>query len=345
MAMSLIEAFLQSHEALLTPFGVGAASDVSAAVVTPRFPTSRHVVFLVFVNDSPDPILVAKVPRVDDAGGFLAREADNLLAVHRADQGQARSVPRLVAYEVFQQEVLLVESAVTGRLMRPSIVRREFDSCLDQTLRWLLEFNLRTATSDGWNEAAFVDLIAGPLDALQQRVAVDSRTRRLMTRTRLAAEPLADVNLPLVFEHGDLASPNLFLLDGGGVGIIDWELSLPKSLPAVDLFFFLAFMAFSREGATSIDEYVAAFRSAFFGRSAWARPHVGRYAAALDLPAPALKPLFVLCWSRYVANFLARAAYAGQQSGAGSAGVLQNERYWTLWQYAVDHFDEIDFGD
>ena len=44
--------------------------------------------------------------------------------------------------------------------------------------------------------------------------------------------------------------------------------AIPEGLPAVDLFYFLTLIGFSWRGARSHDEYVTAFREAFFGPSA-----------------------------------------------------------------------------
>ena len=346
MVTSIVEGFLGCHEHLLAPFGLRDASQISSVIVTPRFQTSRNVVFLIFSRESPDPLLVAKVARVDDAGGFLAREAANLEAIHSGGDAQLRSVPRLVAYDVFQHEVLLIESAVIGQLIRPSMVRRDFFSCLDVALTWIINFHRQTAERTRWDKGAWDQLVDRPLDQLQERMGGDQRTRRLVTRTRWEAQALAGLDLPLVFEHGDLASPNLLLLPDQGIGVVDWELAAPRSLPAVDVFFFLTFMAIAREGLADdeLDESLTTFRNAFFGVSAWTRPHVLRYANALGVPYAALKPLFLLCWARYVDNLLLRTIYSGvQATGADMATVLQRERYWALWEYAVDHIDELDY--
>lgn len=57
--------------------------------------------------------------------------------------------------------------------------------------------------------------------------------------------PLRSMQLPLVFEHGDLSYPNLLLLPTGEPGVLDWELANPDGLPACDLFLFLTYVAFS----------------------------------------------------------------------------------------------------
>ena len=43
--------------------------------------------------------------------------------------------------------------------------------------------------------------------------------------------------------------PNLLTMHDGRVGVVDWELAQANSLPAVDVFFFLTYVAFSQRRA------------------------------------------------------------------------------------------------
>ena len=75
------------------------------------------------------------------------------------------------------------------------------------------------------------------------------------------------------------------------------------------------------------------------------RPYIADYAGQLQLPAPALAPLFVLCWARYVASQLGRLGDAGERFGPQTANWLRANRYYALWRYAVTHIDDLDWPD
>jgi len=160
---------------------------------------------------------------------------------------------------------------------------------------------------------------------------------------------LQSADFPLVFEHGDFSSPNILMRPSGDVGVVDWELAEPRGLPAVDLFFFLAYSAFARNRAETPEDCLVAFHEAFFGPQAWAQEYIARYRRILRLPTASLKPLFIACWSRYVASFLARL----NDLGAGPREVpdqetamwLRNNRYFHLWRHAVKHADELRLAD
>jgi hypothetical protein len=130
----------------------------------------------------------------------------------------------------------------------------------------------------------------------------------------------------------------------GGLGVVDWELAQVDGLGASDLFFFLSYVAFSRENANQTGQFEAAFQRAFFGREAWAVPHVLAYAARTGLPREQLAPLFVLTWARYTTRLVQR-LQAGEDGpapvGADLAAFLRANRFYALWRYSLAHADQL----
>jgi hypothetical protein len=283
---------------------------------------------------------VAKIARTEGGEDPLAREAGNLRAAHLAQAGI--DAPRLVAHAVFERHSVLVETAVGGRLMQPRLVRRRPAACIEAVMRWLETFHHATRAPAGEAPGRVMTLVESPLTRLEPIVAHEPAARDLLAHVRRVTSPLASLAMPLVFEHGDLSSPNLMMLNDGRAGVLDWELGNPRGLPAVDLFFFLAFIAFARERATTPERCVAAFRGAFFGRSAWAQPYIARYAAAVGVPAAALVPLFLLCWSHYLASLPQRMAWAlGRDLAPDEMADVRRDRYWHLWKYAAENTDDL----
>jgi aminoglycoside phosphotransferase len=296
----------------------------------------------VFDPQSCEPTLVVKLSRNRDWGGFLAWEAASLRAVHRARPGGFDSVPRLVCHDVHGGEHMLVQTALPGRVMRPSAAVRDFDGCRDLGLQWLHAFHRDTLTTEAWDEEAFTRLVDLPLRQLQSLLQFDVRAAHHLARTREAAEVLRALPLPLVFEHGDFGSPNLILTGPRQLGVIDWELAQPFGLPVVDVFFFLAFLSCARRHATTPEACALAFREAFVGRHAWAARFVLWYAESLGVPIEALSPLMMVCWARYLATLASRSECAGEAiSRHGLSEWLDGERHWTLWQCAVEHASDL----
>ncbi|MCZ7539848.1 MAG: aminoglycoside phosphotransferase family protein [Anaerolineae bacterium] len=193
------------------------------------------------------------------------------------------------------------------------------------------------------DEAAFARLVSEPLAAFAAGFPLAREDEALLATTRESAERLRGAGLPLVLEHGDLSHPNLILRAGGGLGVVDWELAQLAGLPAHDLFFFLAYVAFARSDARTTEAQIAAFRAAFFERDAWARPYALAYAGRLGLATEWLGPLFVLCWARYTGRLWERvnAAEGAPSRNGDRAAWLRGNRYYALWQVAAQHLGDL----
>lgn len=287
---------------------------------------------------------MAKVPRLPDATDSLSREAMNLMAVQAARANGFDSIPRVVTFEESNGYPMLLETALAGRPMSAALVRRRPEMCIEGIMDWLVELHSATAVRNGDRPEWFDQIAEGPLVRLRSALPVTPMEENLIDQTGEILDRLRGADLPLVFEHGDLSSPNILILKNGKAGVVDWELASANSLPVLDLFFYLTFVAFARRDARRRSEYLAAFHEAFFGHRAWARPYILRYVERLGLPSNTIEPLFILCWSRYVHGLLARL-------NGGSATLLNREtvewlrtnRFYLLWQHAVAHRKELNW--
>jgi aminoglycoside phosphotransferase (APT) family kinase protein len=154
-----------------------------------------------------------------------------------------------------------------------------------------------------------------------------------VARTLALLEPLVAAEVPLVCEHGDLSEPNLIWLEDGRLGVVDWELAVLDGLPAQDLCFFLAYAAFARARAESLDSQRQAFHEAFVAPRAWARPTLASHLETLDIDPALAAPLVVACFARRTAALLAR--IDGLRDDA--IPWIRQNRYYGLWAHALDH--------
>ncbi len=344
--MNTVLTFLHSNRGRLNLDGYGVPERLSCVMVTPRFRASSHVVFFVLPEGQPDPVLVAKIPRLIGSVSKIEREVTNLRAIHTSRPGGFDSIPRVIAFEEYCGRPILVETALVGRPMDPPTVRRDLAACCDAVAGWLVEVQGSARGSSGTDPGWLEQLVERPLRYFADVLSLSADEERLLERTWELVAPLRQASLPLVFEHGDLTHPNIILLKEGGPGVVDWELAEPLGLPGNDLFFFLTYAAFALHNAGSTGNYLAAFQTAFFSRSAWARPYVRGYAEQLGLPPRVLTPLFVLCWVRYMVGLLMRLGNGGcspGQLGPETAAWLRANRYYALWRHAVTHVNDLDW--
>jgi hypothetical protein len=315
--------------------GLPVPRDLTALLVTPRFMASAHVVYLFLSPGQPAPLFVAKVGRLPGDNPSLERERSNLEQLHALWPEARPTIPALIAFERCEDHTILLETALAGPPLDPPAVRRDPDGSARAGVEWLT--GLARATQQPAPEGSYHRLVEAPLNSFESLVPPTPVWSRLLERTRELAEPLRHMALPLLFEHGDFSHPNLIRLGGDRIGVLDWEVATPAGLPACDLFFFLAYIAFGRYRSRSRGNYLEAFRSAFLAPQAWTGPYVRSYSQALQLPAAALPPLFVLTWARHTAGLLARLPGVSETPTLPPAVLiwLERNRFYTLWQEAV----------
>lgn len=353
--MNLVLDFLALHRERLGLDRDGVLPRFRSVLLTPRFRASSHVVFLLLPEGSPNPALVAKLPRRAGVSPALMREAANLVAIRRRQAAAPDSVPELVAFEPHRGHMLLVETALAGPPLHPAAVRRDPAGSIDEAIRWLLDVHRRSAVPSNEDPTWFDRLVSRPLDRLEAALGPTGGGAWLVGRTRELVEPLRGVALPLVLAHGDFAHPNLIRLPTGRLGAVDWELAEMRGLPAGDFFLLLAYAAAARARARGPAAIASSFHGALYGGRPWARPFLRRYFAELGLEPRWGPPLCALAFARSLADLLDRAgadsavaigAAAGAAAGDGAAEGklpvsrwLLDDRRYALWHHAVLHAD------
>jgi len=345
--MNVVTTFLRKNWRRLPVEKYGSPKRFSCVIATPRFKASRHIIFFVMIDDNAEPILVAKVPRRAGDNSRLDLEAVNLNAVHSSRPGGFDSIPKVIAYENFGQDRLLIETMIVGKPMNRAYARRRTESCIEIITEWLIDLQAATMIPAIEEAGWFERLVEQPLQRMKEKIPLTLNDEHLIGRSMKLTASLRFRELPLVFEHGDLSHPNVMLLQNGGPGVVDWELAEPCGLPATDFFFFLSYIAFARADAEKNSDYIGAFQKAFFGHSAWARPYIDSYVKQVPLPSDVLVPLFILTWARYVNGLITRLldeSRSAQQLDEENTEWLRSNRYYALWRYTIDHIQELNLS-
>lgn len=344
--MNVVTDYLKSRWASLRLTEFGNPDSLACVFVTPRFRTSSHILIFILSEGRQAPVLVAKVPRLPGDHCQLDREAKNLRCAQALCEAGYSSIPRVVAFDDIAGHRSLIETVVNGKPLRPDSLRSHLHETIGSSLAWLIEFQQASAHSSSKAEDWQTRLIDEPLAVLDGVFPAGGDERSRIELIRVAVEPLRSAEFPLVFEHGDFCGPNILRDHDGRIGVVDWELAENSGLPAADVFFFLNSAAFASRRARSNAQYLAAFREAFYGPDAWAREYLVRYCTAIGLDRSLLQPLFLLTWSRYVANLVTRLRPDPEthlKLGDRTIGWLRDNRYYQLWKYASSSKDGI-FG-
>lgn len=343
--MNFISSFLQQNRQRLQLGDYGLTDSHTFLMVTPRFRASSHVVFLILPQGQSQPVLVAKVPRLANGSAAIKREAANLRVVQASRTHGFDSIPRLIAFETYRGYPILVETALVGTLLKPTIIGSDINYYCKLVLDWLIDLQQSTRCCTGTEDSRLMNIVEQPFRYLEACFPLSVEEGRLLEQTWRLVANLRETSLPLVFEHGDLSHPNLFLLSNERLGVVDWELAEPQGVPGYDLFFFLTYAAFALAKANTEKKYLSAFHIAFFEQETWTQPYIKTYAEQLQLPPSVLTPLFALCWLRYLVNLLIRLntdAGSPKQVNADTAAWLRANRYYALWRHTLTHLHDLD---
>jgi hypothetical protein len=308
---------------------------LSSLVLTGGHRSVGKVVSLIFAEPDHCPRLAVKMPRVLESVPGLTREAATLQSVQTLYPGGVRGIPRVLFCQEHAGLLTVGETALTGQsivaLLRPDNFR---DFALKAT-DWLADLaGPRPVTSapSGWWDR----LIEPVLNDFSESFGsvVDSG---MLRETQAILATLGA--LPLVCEQRDFGPWNVLVNADGELTVLDWESSELKGLPALDLIYFLSYLAFFVNGTLRVNGgtgsgcFRESYRATLDPTTVFGRVRVdclARYASQLGLNPDALLPLGLLVWlihsrSEYQ-HFIADVASKPERK------ILRRSLFVSLWE-------------
>ena len=323
------------------PDMTGVRADRSTLLLTPWFEASRHVVGLHFDLRTRALAEVSKQPRRPWDLAGISHEAASLALVGSQAPRLAGLAPEVLRLELGGRP-MLAETAVRGRAVGPEVVRAKLDVVIDAGIGFV-RLLPQAGRTDG-SSAEFSRLLELPLHRVAELAPADSTVADMVARSLELLRPLRTVDLPLVFEHGDLGHPNLLLTDRDQLAAVDWERSEPRGLPGHDLCFFLQYVGESRRAAFDRWAQLRAFDEAFTGTDAWARPILLNHLAELGVDPRLLPLLVVASWARSAAGLVSRLAPASGDDSLDATDLLAaltEDRDFALWRHSLARYPDL----
>jgi aminoglycoside phosphotransferase (APT) family kinase protein len=253
------------------------------------------MVLLTFVAGEARPRFVVKLGRLKEHNDAIQTEYRNLQRIEAYGRhGRVRTPRPLLCWEDAGR-LCLLESALDGPDLWRATARARSVAFLDPIVDWLIHLARSTQGPRPRHPAVMctelIDRVAGHVRSGQDHAQLETISRQL---ARHPADPL-----PQVFQHDDMGTWNVTVAPDGTIGILDWEASRHDGVPAVDLFYFLAFYGSMMDTVLAPADRLRSFVETFFGHGPFARlarSAVHRYAQALALSRGWLAPLFGICW-------------------------------------------------
>jgi Phosphotransferase enzyme family len=301
---------------------------ISWLLLTGGLRSNNRVVGLVFAGSDARPRLVVKRPRLPESAMALAQEAAVLQAVEANRPGGIEGVPRVIFFYDGAGQTALGETVLTGE---PLLRRVRRDNYRDRALKmtaWLADLAGRAPArprAEWWQR-----LVEATLTDFEQYFGPILDPDRLR-ETRAILATLGD--LPLVCEHRDCSPWNVLIAPDGKLLVLDWESAEPRGLPALDLIYFLTYLAFLLDGAIETGRYSESYRAALdpatFTGGVLAECQ-RQYLTLVGFDPAALRPLRLLVW--LIHSLSEYRQFAADSAGRPTLDQLRSSLFVRLWE-------------
>ena len=286
----------------------------------------NKVILYQFAHREENPRLVVKLPRIPEAIPALTHEAHILRTLHARKREAAARTPAVLFLHETNDTVELGETVVLGRLLYEVLDSDNALSWAIKVTEWLASLVVnepihpRTTWWNGFIEPVLYDFKQAFEPVLDSFVI--AKCWSILNRLG---------ELPRAFEHRDCAPWNLLVTPGGELAVLDWESAEQNGLPALDLFYFLAYLAFFMDGAMKNRNFVESYRRAFDPTTNTGLLQATcqqRYTECTGLDPAVLYPLRLLTWLVQARSEVRR--LSADAGGAPPQSALRRSLFYSL---------------
>jgi len=240
------------------------------------------------------PRLVVKLPRIPEAIPGLTHEAQILQALHANKSQAAKHAPKVLFSHSVNGMTALGETTVSGQPLYTVIDQSNIQGLAINVTEWLAGL---TGGEPYYTQARWWDQIAEPALRDFEQSFGPVLDENVLPKCRAILGRLGD--LPITFEHRDCSPWNLLITTSGELAVLDWESAEQYGLPAIDLEYFLANLAFFMDGAMKSGNFIESYRRASDPMTPTGRLQAAcqrHYIECTGLDPAVLHPLRLLAW-------------------------------------------------
>jgi hypothetical protein len=320
-------------------WGIGAGPPRLAwALATGGRESISKVVGLVFTEGSSQPSLVVKMARVPESIAGLTREAAALRALAGLRPGGVSGVPRFLFQTCGTDTTAVGETALLGTPLSGLLRRSTYRHLAMAATDWLARLACDTRAPASVHQqriepvlAEFGECFAPIVDADQVRA------------TRDIVAPLEA--LPAICEQRDFSPWNVFVTPERTLAVLDWESSDLAGLPALDLVYFLTFLALSANGlghaprsAAEAVRFLHSYREGTDPETSIGEVHqecLGLYCQRVGLETGLLHALRLFTWMLHARSEYRR--FVADHCGRPTPEALSRSVFVRLWMEELRH--------
>lgn len=204
------------------------------------------ILFFLFEKGRDHPQWVVKLPREPIHNHVVEKEFHVLKGLWGSLSPELRStVPEPLACLRVHGHSALVETALTGKSiavsLRQNLSREPFRTTqrhVERVLRWLLWIHQETSITTAFDDELEYNYLRKPIGEFVRWHKPKDSVCRFLNRLWQHGAQLKGEAFPLVHRHGDLSLGNI-LMTRTRLGVVDWDYGELRSLPLLDLLYFL----------------------------------------------------------------------------------------------------------
>ncbi len=279
---------------------------------------SNKVIFFLFDREGSSPVSVIKITRTPEYNFRLENEFNALSLLKENKYLGSDTYPEPFFHGTHNNLAVLCIKAVQGLPFR---IRT--DGTADCTIaNSAMDLILRLGAKSVDKEAASSADIATALKTLYSRFveiySLSSEDQKFLS-AKIGTLTNQPEQFPLVLQHGDPGTWNMFVTEDNKVILLDWESSEPRGIPLWDLFYFFRTYSSWMSRKDGARDPIRSFTDHFLEPSALGdhlHDYTTRYCALIGLNKAMIEPLFYTCWMHRALKQSTRLSTSDLNSGS-----------------------------
>jgi len=259
--------------------------------------SSRKVLVFLFDRRSDQPEYIVKMTRDSALNVRLENEFRALKWLAQRSIGDAETLPQVVFLGHHNQLAIVGETIVEGIPFERRSSGTPTCAYMRNAADWLTDLSVATAE---WlaTPAQAAEALGQLFDRFDRIYQLAPHHRRFMIDL-LATMGRSTSAFPLVFQHGDPGTWNIWVTPTGRTAFLDWEAAEIQGMPLWDLLYFIRTYAAWASRTTISGDVTKGFGDQFLTRSPFYGlmiDAVAHYADRVGLAPELIEPLFYTCW-------------------------------------------------
>lgn len=260
--------------------------------------SSRKVLVFLFERAEERPQYIVKMTRDPALNLRLENEYRALRRLADTGIGDDQTLPQAVFFGQHNRLAIVGESIIDGVPFEQRSSGAPSCPYMRNAADWLTDLGVATVE----RAVATPPQAAAALRTLYERFAqiypLTPAERRFLTE-QLDALATSSSAFPLVFQHGDPGTWNIWVTPSDRTAFLDWEAAEARGMPLWDLFYFIRTYGAWAGRATNTGDVAKGFAEQFLSASPFnilLAEVTARYCERLDLAPDLIEPLFYTCW-------------------------------------------------